>query len=131
MRIGPAGNHRNNSGQAEFRALLDRPFHAVELEDRQQQGQVDRRWSRLNFFAEFEVDEAICYRDHDASSDDAVGDDVELLSDPCTEDANEVVSVSTGEGSSVARNLIGDPSAPGHGMRMRHLAALRGFAILN
>jgi hypothetical protein len=67
-----------------------------------------------HLFAEFEVHQAICYRDDYALADHSVGNDIELLSDPGAQDANQVVSVSACERSSVPRDLIGDPSATGH-----------------
>ena len=37
MRVGTASDHRHNSGDSQFSAFLDRPFHAIELEDGEQQ----------------------------------------------------------------------------------------------
>jgi hypothetical protein len=67
-----------------------------------------------DFFAEFEVHQAICYCDDYALADYSVGNDLELLSDPGAQHANQVVSVSACERSSFARDLVGDPSATGH-----------------
>jgi hypothetical protein len=114
VRISSPGDNGDNSSHSEFRAFFNRPLHAVELKDRQQQRESDcsRLWR--DFFAEFEVHQAICYRDDYALADHSVGNDIELLSDPGTQDTNQVVGVSTGEGSSVTRDLIGDPSATRH-----------------
>jgi hypothetical protein len=76
---------------------------------------MDRCRCRRDFFPELEINQAVCERDDYASADHSVGNDIELLPDPCAQDANQVVGVSTSEGSSVARDLIGDPSATGHG----------------
>ena len=114
MRIRSPGDDGDNSSHSEFRAFFNRPFHAVELEDRQQQRELDCSWSCRNLLAEFKIDKAISYRDHYTSADHSVGDNIELLPDACAEDANQVAGVSAGEGSSVARDLISDPSATGH-----------------
>jgi hypothetical protein len=75
---------------------------------------MDRCRFHRDFFPKLEIDKAICQRDDYASADHSVGHDIELLSDACAEHANQVVGVCPGEGSSVARDLIGDPSATGH-----------------
>ena len=58
MRVGAAGDHGNDSRDAEFGAFFDRPFHAVEFEDGEQESDVGRR-QLGEFFAEFELDPAV------------------------------------------------------------------------
>jgi hypothetical protein len=61
-------------------------------------------------------------------ADDSVSDDIERLSDPGTQNANEVVGVGTGEDGSVTRDMIGDPSATGHA-NAQYLDAISGIDI--
>jgi hypothetical protein len=116
VRISSPGDDGDNSSHSELRAFFNRPLHAVELEDRQQQHESDCSRFCRNLCAEFEIDKAICQRDDYASADDPVGDDIELLPDPGAQDANQVVGVSACERSPIARDLIGDPSATRHAL---------------
>ncbi len=58
MRVGTVGDHRDDAGDAEFRAFFDRPFHAIEFEDGEQESEVRCRCGG-DFVAEFEFDAAV------------------------------------------------------------------------
>ena len=61
MRIRTARDHRHNPRDAQLRALFDRPLHAVELEDGENQGDLGQAGCG-DFFAQFEFDAVVCYR---------------------------------------------------------------------
>ena len=116
VRIGAASNDRDNAGDTQFGAFLDRPLHAIEFEDGEQQRDVGDGGCG-NFFPQFELDSALL-DSHDASmADYGAGGDIEFLTDAGSQDADEMIGVFVGEGGMVARDFIGDPSAAGHGDR--------------
>jgi len=67
-----------------------------------------------DFLAEFKFDPAVSDDSDSAPMHARINNDVKFLSDASAEDADEMVGMSAGEYSSVARDLIGDPSAAGH-----------------
>ena len=87
VRVGAAGDHGHDSRNSQLRAFLDRPLHAVELEDGEQERDVGTASGR-NFFAEFKLDPAILDA-HDASAADcATGGDIEFLPYAGAQDAD-------------------------------------------
>ena len=59
MRIRAARDDRNNARDAQLRALLDDPLHAIELEDRESQGDAQWQGRAGHFFTELELDSVV------------------------------------------------------------------------
>jgi hypothetical protein len=97
MRVGTARDHRHNSGYSEFCTFLDRPFHAFEFEDGEQESEVERM-SPGHFLAQFELDPAFGDADDPPSADCGPSDDIEFLADSGAKDADQVVGVIASEG---------------------------------
>ena len=114
MRVGSPGDHRDHALHAQLRALLNRPFHAIEFEDRQHQGDLCWRGFCRNFFAEIELDASVAYRGDLAAMKDTVRDDIEFLPNVRAQNASEMVRMYTGERGAVSRHFIGNPPSAGH-----------------
>src|SRR5215831_10188191 len=114
MGISAAGDQWNDSSHTKFCALFNRPFHAIKLEDGKQQAQLESGGLCWNFLAEVEFNPAISDGGDPAVMHGRIRNDVKFLSDASAEDANEMVGMSPCEHSSVAQDLICDPSAAGH-----------------
>src|SRR5262249_42079632 len=81
MRVSAAGNHGDNPEDAKLSAFLDRPFHAVEFEDRKKEDDV-RCVCNWDFLAEFKVDAAAGDASDSSAADCGAGSDIEFLTDP-------------------------------------------------
>src|ERR1700727_2218638 len=114
VHVRPAGDDRDDLRDAEFSAFFDGPFHAVELENSEQECDGWRGRGE-DFFAQFELDPAVVNGDNAAAADFRIGGDIEFLADLGAQDADEVVGMTAGEGGAVGGSLVGDPSATGHG----------------
>src|ERR1700690_3384347 len=113
MSFGALSDHGNDPPHPQFHTLLNRPFHAIKLEDGNHDSQVSGRSGRDNF-AKFKLDPAI--RDAcDATTANAFpGRDIELLPHPATKHLREVLGMSTDQSSAMARDLVGNPATSGH-----------------
>ncbi len=118
MFLGTTGEDGGDAGYAEFGGLLDGPFEVVELED----GEEEVEWEGgvgLELFVEGEDDFGFADADDFCAVEEAVGDDVEDLAGLGAEDAGEVESLISGEGSASWMSGgggvgVGDPAAAGH-----------------
>ena len=114
MEISTPSNQRDDSCDPQFGALLNRPFHSVELEDSKQQRQLEAGGLGWDFFPEFKFHATVCDSRDSAAMDIAIRNDVKFLPDASAEDTNQMVGMSAGECGPVTGNFIGDPSAAGH-----------------
>ena len=78
MSIGSAGKHRNDFDDSEFGAFFDRPFHAVEFENGEEESDLDRRDLR-EFFTQVELHPVFVDVANPAPADGGTGRDVEFL----------------------------------------------------
>jgi hypothetical protein len=106
-------NQGNNLRDPQFGALLDRPFHAIELEDGQQQRDIGGRRG-LYLFPKFEFDAPFRELGNTATSHHPRSHNVEFLSHPGPQNANEVIGVIAGQKGVIIGNFVGNPSAAGH-----------------
>ena len=113
MRIRPLGDQRHHARDAQLRGLLDRPLHAVELEDRQQQRDVGERGCR-QFLAEFKLDFLRRDGNDAAAPHPPLGRDIEFLADARPQNAGEVLGLGADQRSAAARDFVGDPAAARH-----------------
>ena len=114
VRVGAAGDYGHDSRDSQFGAFLDRPFHAVELENGEQEsdaGYGDHR----NFFPEFELNSGVLDACDASAPHNGTGGDIEFLSYAGTQDADQMIGMIAGEGGVVAREFVGDPAASRHG----------------
>src|SRR5215831_11908536 len=118
MSLRSPGNYRDDFRHSQFRALLDCPFHAIELEDRQKQGDVRSR-RRLNLFSEFELHFAVADVRHFPPAHDSRYNNVEFLPDTSAQDANEMVRMIARKESSILRNFVSNPSSPRHDLKCK------------
>ena len=102
--VGATGDYGNDSRDSQFGAFLDRPFHAVELEDGEQEGDGGYGGD-VHFFPEFEFDSAILEVRDASAPHCSTGGDIEFLSYAGAQDADEMISVFSGEGGVIARRL--------------------------
>jgi hypothetical protein len=116
MRVCAAGDHGHDSGYAQFRAFLDRPFHAIELEDGKQESDIGDR-CHWHFFPKFELNPAVLNGDDASSPHYSTRGDIKFLPNAGTQDANEVIGMFPSKGGVIAQNFIGDPSASSHWRR--------------
>jgi hypothetical protein len=113
MRVRAAGNHGDYSGHPEFRAFLNRPFHAIELEDGENEGYAGLR-SCGNNLAELKL-HPVTGDAYDPTAADAVsGRDVEFLPDSSAKHLRKVLGMRSDQSSAIAGNFVGDPAAACH-----------------
>src|SRR5580658_3836438 len=118
MRVAPAGDDGNNASDSNLRALLDRPLHAVELEDSQRQR--DRgSGPRLGpvmvlLLAERELNPIVGDRGNGSAPNFIPGCDVELLPDFSAQHAAKMSRMFAHQSSSVSGDFVGDPAAACH-----------------
>src|SRR5271165_3413540 len=113
MLVGSPRDHRDDPSYTQFRAFLDRPLHAIELEDGQQQCDVDWRCGG-NCFPELKLHAGVCNSHNAPAANHRPCGDIEFLADAGTQDADEVIGMVPGEGGLIATDFVGDPSAACH-----------------
>src|ERR1019366_10027824 len=106
-------NYGNDRGDVQFRALLDRPLHAIEFEDGQQQGDGHGLAGR-DFFAQGELHALVLYAGNGGPADLLAACDLELLADARAQGTRQMRGVRAGQGSTIAGELVGNPAASGH-----------------
>jgi hypothetical protein len=112
VRVSSPRNQRNYLSDPNLSALLNRPLHAIELEDGENQSQLRRRASR-HLFSKRELYALIRDRRNSAAPHSLPDSDIEFLSDLRPQNAGEVNSVLAGQCSGVSMNFIGNPASAG------------------
>src|SRR5204862_3283073 len=113
MSFSAAGTDRNDSGCAQFGALFDCPFHAIEFEYGENKRHMGSS-GRGDFVPEREFNPVGVDAGNESATDAFSGSDFEFLSYAGAKYSGQVFSVFTGEGSAIAGNFVGDPAAAGH-----------------
>src|ERR1019366_354015 len=108
-------NHGDDRGDVQFRALLDRPLHAIEFEDGEQQGDGNSLAGR-DFFTQGELHSLVLHAGNGGPPDLLAASDFELLADARAQGARQVCGVRAGQGGAIAGELVGNPAASGHGV---------------
>ena len=117
MLIGAPRNCWHDSRNAQLCAFLNRPFHAVKLENGKKKCDVGVRHTD-NFLAQFELNAIGRDAGNPPSTDRRTHGNVELLAHARAQNANQVVGVVASQGSPTAGNFIGDPSSASHLWRL-------------
>src|SRR5208282_2367658 len=126
MSVAPARNYRNDASDPDLRALLDRPLHAVELEDGESQrdlrsvkrlglGPAPMVWLRV----ERKLDAIIGDRGDGSAANFFSSCDVELLPDFGAQHAGKMRGMFAHQRSGVSGNFVGDPAAACHKAGLR------------
>src|SRR5208282_1739808 len=121
MSVAPARNYRNDASDPDLRALLDRPLHAVELEDGKSQrdprsvkrlglGPAPMVWLRV----ERKLNAIIGDRGDGSAANFFSSCNVKLLPDFGAQNAGKMRRVFAHQSSGVSGNLVSDPAAVGH-----------------
>jgi hypothetical protein len=113
MTFGPASDDGDDARRPQFRALLNCPFHAVELEDRESDGYI-RDGGGRNFFPQFELHPAFLNANYPSATDTHTGGDIEFLPYAGAENARKMLGVASGESGMIAGDFVGHPAAAGH-----------------
>src|ERR1035438_1008106 len=108
MGLGAAGDHRNDAGGSQFRALFNRPGHAVELKYGKNYRDLARR-GHWNFGAQFKLHPLFGYVHYAATTHPSPDADIKFLPHPRSQHADKMLGMRTDQGGTVARDLIGDP----------------------
>jgi hypothetical protein len=90
MGIRAARDHGHDPRNAQLGALLDRPFHAVELEDRENQCEFNHLHAG-NFFAQLKLNPVVSYGSDSAAPNGFAGSDIELLSDASSQHSHQMI----------------------------------------
>jgi hypothetical protein len=125
MSIAPAGDYGNDASDPDLRALLDRPFHAVEFEDGERQGDLRSGHQRSLFlvaaffgFAKRELNAILGDRRNSSAANLGTtlnsGCDVELLANFGAKDASKMRGMVAHQGGSVSDHFVSDPAAASH-----------------
>src|SRR5450755_3958417 len=127
MRVRSPGDDGKNSSDPNFRALLDRPLQAVELENGEDQRDLRSAGlalsSRLRCFrVEREFDPIMGNRRDRSATNVFSGCDVKLLPNLRPQHASEMRGMLTNQNSGVSVNFVGDPAASCHGTGVRRRA---------
>ena len=80
MSVSPLRNDRNNARHSDLSTLLDRPFHAIELEDGKNQRQIGGG-PRRHFFPKRKFNAIVRDRNDCPAPDNVAASDIKLLSD--------------------------------------------------
>jgi hypothetical protein len=111
--IGSAGDDRNDTRDANLRAFLERPFHAVKLEDGE--GQNDQRSGfYCARFSKRELDAIIGDRSNGPTPYASPGSNIEFLADISTKYASQVRRVIANQSRRISVHLVGKPAASRH-----------------
>ena len=113
MLLRAPGDDGHDARHAEFGSLFDGPLHAVEFEDREQQGDGQRRLGG-DLFEEGEGYFFNADADDGGTIDEAVGDNVRVRAGLCSKDASEMSGLCADEACGGVGEGIGDPAASGH-----------------
>ena len=117
MRIRAAGDERHDSRCAKLRAFLDRPLHAVELEDGKEKSD-GRSFGCGHIFPQVELNPALLNGDDASPPYARACGDVEFLAHASAKHTYKMLRVFARESGFVPRDFIGNPSAAGHGGSM-------------
>src|SRR5450755_249501 len=101
MGVCAAGVHGHDSRYALFRTFLDRPFHAIELEDGKQESDIGDR-CHWHFFPKFELNPAVSNGDDASSPHYSTRGDIKFLPYASTQDADEMIGMVAGKSGVVA-----------------------------
>src|SRR5208282_6800210 len=119
MSIRPPGDDGDDASDTDLRTLLDRPLHAVELENGEGQRNLrNGRWlgpSRMVWLpAERELNPVVRNRSDRSAANFVPGRDVELLPDFSAQHTSKMSGMFAHQSSGVSSNLVGDPAAERH-----------------
>jgi hypothetical protein len=119
MSIAAAGDYGNDASDPDLRALLNRPFHAVELEDgkRQRNLRSVKRlgpWPTVLLRAERELNAIMGDRGDSSAANFVPSCNVKLLPDFGAQNASKMRRMFAHQSSGVSGNLVGDPAASCH-----------------
>src|SRR5271167_602587 len=96
MSIAPLRDDGDDAGNADFRALLQRPLHAIELKDSEGQSNFrsfSKRRLSGSVFSEREVNPIVSDRRNSSAPNLVPGRDVKFLSNLGAQDASQMCSV--------------------------------------
>src|SRR4029077_13736371 len=133
MSIRPPGDYRDDASDPDFRAFLDRPFHAVEFEDGESQRDLRgaRPSPKVLLRAERELNAIIGDRSNCPAADFFAGCNIKLLPNLGAQDASKMRSMVAHQSGSVSRYFVGDPAAACHESGVRsQVSGLRKNLII-
>jgi hypothetical protein len=115
VNVCPTRDYRDDSRNTELSAFFNRPFHAIEFEDSEKEGDL-RCGSSGKLLTQVEVDAVFCDRYYLSAPNRVTCRDFEFLTHSHTQHARQMVGVGAGETGTVTEYFVGDPSTAGHEM---------------
>jgi hypothetical protein len=113
MRIRAARDERYDPRHSKFRALFDRPLHAVKFVYRENQGNISHTNCR-NYLAQVKLD-AVVFHQRDSPAANALpGGYIEIFSDASTQHADQVIRVLSNQCGAIPGDFVSNPAASGH-----------------
>src|SRR5258708_22441354 len=130
MSIGAAGDDGDHASATEIGTFLDRPLHAVELENGEKQSYLDFG-GRGNYFVQIKVHAVVGDGDDSSAANSFPGGDVKFLPETGAQDSDQMIRVVASEGRVVARDFVGYPAAARHGWKLQRLKAQFNRALFD
>ena len=112
MSVGPLCDNRNDARDSDFSTFLNRPFHAIELEDSKSQSQSGGS-SSCYFFPKSKFNAIVRNRNDFSMPNPVAACDVEFLSDLSAQHAAEMSGMLAGQRGNIFVDFVGDPTAAG------------------
>jgi hypothetical protein len=103
---------RASTGDSDLSALLDRPLHAIEFEDSEDERHIRGR-SYRHFFSQGKLHAFIGHRHDFSPSHHVAAGDIEFLSNLSAQYSTQVGGVFASQRGSISVDFIGDPAAAG------------------
>ena len=110
MSVGPLCNDRNNTRDSDLSTFLDRPFHAIELEDSESQSQLGGSLSR-HFFPKSKLHTIVRDRNDPPAPNNVAAGDIKLLPNLSPQHAAEMGGMFASQRGNIFVDDIGDPAA--------------------
>ncbi len=115
MSIRPLRNHRNNPRHSNLRTLLNRPLHAIKLEDGENKSKLNRnplgRNSRSDLVPKRKFHPLIRHRSNFPEPHRIAVGNIKFLPNPCPQNAAQVQGMLAGQSGNISMNFVGNPAA--------------------